>query len=230
MKAIALAICTGMAISLLGLQHPCRAQASDALRLGIRGGVVLGINASQVDGDDYAGYTKVGLNAGFYGQIPISPRFFVSTEILYSQQGAKSRVRQGLPLEFLTRYDYAVVPVLLHFQEKEAINFGAGFAFARLINQQRFANQIEQPDASICSSRPDIGIIQPEYICLKRQNFMVTAEGNYLVTPQFQLNVRFAYSIVPMGYYGSSNFVNRGMYHNLLSFRVRYVFGGKPKT
>lgn len=226
MAARGLWLCTGLAVFLLVCGR-VGAQTGDAVRLAIRGGVVLGINASQVDGDDYAGYTKVGLNGGFYGQIPLSEKFFVATEILYSQQGARSHVRYGLPLEFLSRYDYAVVPVLLHFQEKPAFNLGAGFAYARLVRQQRFANQLEQPAASICSGKPDIVIISPEYICLKRQNLLVVAEGNYLFTAQFQLNVRFSYSLHPMGYYGSSNFVNRGMYHNLLSIRLRYVFGGR---
>ncbi|MCS6991262.1 MAG: hypothetical protein NZL95_05310 [Chitinophagales bacterium] len=205
------------------------AQATDETRLGIRGGIVLGINASQVDGDDYAGYTKVGLNGGFYGQIPLAPKFFVATEILYSQQGARSRARFGMPLEFLSRYDYALVPVLVFFQEKPAFNFGLGAAYGRLVRQQRFANQIEQPAASICSGKPDIGLISLEYICLKRQNLMVAAEGNYLFNANLQLNVRFMYSMFPMGYYGASNFVNRGMYHNLLSFRMRYVFGGRNR-
>src|SRR6188474_1752497 len=92
----------------------------------IRGGVIFGMNASQIDGDDYAGYRKVGLNFGFYGQIPVSKKFFLSTEILYSQKGSKSPTYEGLPLEYQINLNYAEVPVFLHFQDKKAFNFGVG--------------------------------------------------------------------------------------------------------
>ncbi len=87
----------------------------------IRGGVIFGINASQIDGDDYAGYHKVGLNLGFYGSIPVSKVFFFSTEILYSQKGSKSPTYEGLPLEYQINLQYAEIPVLFHFQDKKAL-------------------------------------------------------------------------------------------------------------
>ncbi len=65
------------------------AQKSNEADQRIRGGAILGITASQVDGDDYAGYHKVGIVGGFVGQIPVSKKFFFSTEILYVQKGAK---------------------------------------------------------------------------------------------------------------------------------------------
>lgn len=52
-------------------------------------GVVLGINAAQVDGDDAAGYTKLGLKAGIQGVINIKERWNIVLEFLYSQRGAQ---------------------------------------------------------------------------------------------------------------------------------------------
>src|SRR6188474_2797152 len=84
----------------------------------IRGGVIFGMNASQIDGDDYAGYRKVGLNFGFYGQIPVSKRFFLSTEILYSQKGAKNPVTPNTPVQYWYTWNiqYAEIPLLIHYQ------------------------------------------------------------------------------------------------------------------
>jgi hypothetical protein len=90
----------------------------------IRGGIILGMNASQIDGDDYAGFHKVGFNAGFYGQLPVSKRFFISTEILYSQEGANNPVNPSTPVQdyFKWNLQYAQIPVLIHFQDKKAIS------------------------------------------------------------------------------------------------------------
>ncbi len=219
-------LCTALLVSTAGLLLTY-AQTEKNQPLAIRGGLVAGLNASQVDGDDYAGYFKAGLNGGFYGQIPLGKWVFLATEILYSQQGAKSRTIPGVPLPFLSRFHYASIPVLINYQDKEAFYFGAGFMFSRLVRQRIFFDRIEQPPASICSSPPDdVSLLDPQFICLRRNDFLVVAEGNYLFNKNFGMNVRFSYSLWPMGYYGSSNFPNRGMYNNVLSFRLRYIFGG----
>jgi len=204
-----------------------RAQQSEETKLGIRGGIVFGIDAAQVDGDDWAGYHKVGINGGFYGQIPVSKIFFFSTEILYVQDGAKAPTIQGQVLAYRSQFSYAQVPVLFHYQPQDNLTIGAGITYGRLLSQKIFADEIEQPKADICNGPPEnTSTLDPQYICLKRSDWRVIAEANYLFTKRFMVNVRFAYSIVPFGYFGSSNFINRGMYHNVLTFRLMYVFGG----
>jgi len=198
--------------------------ATDQTKLGIRGGIILGMNVTQVDGDDYAGFTKIGLNTGFYGQIPVSKIFFVSTEILYSQRGSKSQVQpQGstqLPFKFVT--NYAEIPVLFHFQERRAVNFGAGVSYGRLVKQQVDVNGLVY-SMDYCTGKPDI-TDSSAYECIKRSDYSVVADANYIPIEHLSINIRFAYSIVPFGYFGTSNFHNRGIYHNMLSFRVMWVF------
>ncbi|MBX7141585.1 MAG: PorT family protein [Chitinophagales bacterium] len=208
------------------LSQPVAAQEEiDQTKLGIRGGLIFGMDASQVDGDDYAGYHKVGFNTGFYGQIPVSKMFFFSVEILYAQDGGKAPVIPGQVLRYRSQFGYAQVPILFHFQEKEAVNFGAGFLYGRLVGQRIFADEIEQPDPITCTGKPDdTSLLDPQFICTKKNDFRAVADANYLFTDNFMINVRFSYSIVPFGYYGSSNFINRGLYHNVLTFRLMYVF------
>jgi len=203
------------------------AQEATQTKLGIRGGIVFGMDAAQVDGDDFAGYHKVGINGGFYGAIPVSKIFFFSTEILYVQDGGKAPTVQGQVLQYRSQFSYAQIPILFHYQGKEAFNVGAGFEYGRLLSQRIFANEIEQPKASICTGPPqDVSLLDPQYICLRKNDFRAVADANYLFSKHFMVNVRFSYSIVPFGYYGGSNFINRGMYHNVLTFRLMYVFGG----
>ncbi|MBK7222982.1 MAG: hypothetical protein IPH94_17215 [Saprospiraceae bacterium] len=52
------------------------------------GSMVLGVNASQIDGDNAAGFNKPGLTGGFKIDYPISASLDISAELLYSSRGA----------------------------------------------------------------------------------------------------------------------------------------------
>jgi hypothetical protein len=191
----------------------------------IRGGLIFGINAAQIDGDDYAGYHKVGLNFGFYGQIPVSKRFFFSTEILYSQKGAKNPVTPNTPVQywFTWNIQYAEVPVLIHYQDKRAFNVGAGVSYARMVNEQLSVMGEEPIPTPICTTNKIFNDTVP--FCLKKNDFELIAEANYFPIKHLAINVRYQYSPIPIGYYVNSNFINRGMHNNLLSFRLMWIFG-----
>jgi len=196
-----------IAVLLLSCCSHLYGQDADKTVMRFRGGLVAGLNASQVDGDDYAGYHKLGLNAGFLSQVPLSKKFFMSVEILYAQKGAKSKTFQGYPTAYQLNLHYAEVPILINFQEKSAVNFGLGVSYGRLVKSKEFVDELEQPTSDD----------------FKRNDISAIANGTYLISDHFQLNVRFAYSIVPIGYRDGSNFNNRGMYNNVLSFRLAYV-------
>lgn len=183
------------------------AQENPKTQLRFRGGVILGLNASQVDGDDFAGYHKLGINGGFLSEIPVSKKFFTSVEILYSQKGAKSRTYAGYPTEYRVNLEYAEVPVLINFQEKTAVNFGLGFSYGRLLKSKEYRDELPQPPSTD----------------FNRDDICIVANGNYLISDHLRLNIRAAYSVVPMGHRDTSNFKNRGMYNNVITFRLAYV-------
>ena len=184
-----------------------QAQNAPKTELRFRGGIVLGLNASQVDGDDFAGYHKLGINGGFMAQLPLTKKFFMSMEILYSQKGGKSRTYAGFPTEYQVNLNYAEVPLLINFQEKSAVNFGLGLAYGRLVKTREFIDELEQ---------------EP-FEDFNRDELSGIANGSYLISDHFQLNVRLAYSLLPIGHSPISNFNSRAMYNNVLSFRFAYV-------
>src|ERR1700744_4144942 len=55
-----------------------------------KGGLVLGTNFTQVDGDTYYGYHKIGLNTGGMVYVHFTQLFGVSMELLYSQKGSRA--------------------------------------------------------------------------------------------------------------------------------------------
>ncbi len=106
-----------------------------------RGGIVAGFNASQLDGDDAAGYHKVGLNTGVRAVIELKGRYQMTTDILFSQRGSRTTENEALINRTCT-LNYLEVPVLLNirdWQKKDdngksyyKVAFVVGLSYARL--------------------------------------------------------------------------------------------------
>src|SRR5665647_1348054 len=76
------------------------------------GGVLGGLNASQVDGDTYSGYKKPGVVIGGYVQTNLSQTVFVAMELKFAQKG--SRNIDSLAVDgrkkYIMRLNYAEMP------------------------------------------------------------------------------------------------------------------------
>src|SRR5437868_4115423 len=82
------------------------------------GGLIVGANFTQLVGDNYAGYHKVGINAGGIVYTRFDEHLAASIEILYSQKGAHGhKEQQGPSGAYIKSYDvrenYAEVPLQL---------------------------------------------------------------------------------------------------------------------
>ncbi|MCB0664342.1 MAG: PorT family protein [Saprospiraceae bacterium] len=97
-----------------------------------------GIVFSQLDGDGFTGYDKLGVRLGIRSQAYLSPSLDFIVELNYEQKGsrfeAKDSENPGLKNQFV-RLDYAEVPLLLRFYFKERrMLFGeAGLAVSYLV-------------------------------------------------------------------------------------------------
>ncbi len=98
-------------------------------------GIVAGLNASQILGDDTGGYNKLGLQGGLRGIAHLTDRSDLYIELLYSQRGSYQKGIIDISLQ------YVEVPVVLTFKDwldededfyKVAANIG--FSYGRLLN------------------------------------------------------------------------------------------------
>lgn len=106
-------------------------------------GLIAGVNAAQMDGDDFRGYDKFGVMGGIQGIALLNKRMELNVELLFSQKGAKIGYRGVYDdLERQLQLNYASVPVLLCFEplfsEDENPTFSKigleiGVAFSRLL-------------------------------------------------------------------------------------------------
>ena len=185
------------------------------------GGLILGLNFSQVDGDSYYGYHKVGINTGGVVYVHFTPVWGASMELLYTRKGSQAEtVTESQALgEYVSKYfmglNYVEVPVTLHYYY-HSFDMEAGLSYARLISSTEYTT------------------IDPPVIIDPIANRFNTSDLDYIfglsrkLYKNLYINGRFQYSItsirpwerIPFGYsYGQS-----GQYNNLVSFRFIYMF------
>ncbi len=193
------------------------ARRADAQRF--LGGVSLGMNLTQVDGDDLYGFHKVGLNVGPMVAMPFgrNRNWSVSMELLYSQKGSYHSGSTDS-----TRYrlvqNYAEVPVLVYITDKKAISGGLGFAYGQLVGYSETKNNFYDSIYHYTSG-------------LSNNEFSVIADIRVRLWSKLWGNIRYQYSLrsnrsVEVTDPGSyPRYVDaREQYNNVISIRLVWVF------
>ncbi len=180
----------------------------------IKGGVIAGLNATQVDGDTYIGYHKLGINAGAIAIVPINKKFNASMEILFSQKGSlkKQNPKNPFPNSYKLQIGYVDVPVLINFKfkEEEKISFGTGASFGSLVRFKEYVDGLEKTSYYIETPYESMDI-----------NWI--ANVLYEFIPHLYFNFRYAYSLRYIRVVKINGVVEKQK-NNMLSFRLMYVF------
>jgi len=188
------------------------------------GGLIVGGNFSQVDGDYYAGYRKVGLNAGGIAYAQLKKHLALSLEILYSEKGSKSDGPQPSPAEpkiIVTKYginsQYAEIPVMVNYFDKRKSHFGVGVSYSRLIASK----ETLQIDTFVSVQNVDLNSKYP----FRKDNFDLLAGIELHLVKGLFLNVRFQYSITPIrSQLPPAAYARATEYNNMWVLRLMYLF------
>lgn len=100
------------------------------------GGVLFGLNATQIDGDDLGGYNKAGFTAGVFVFNQLSERFKLQLEVKYSGKG--SATPKDSPEFYKIRLDYAEVPVIASFRAAKHFYIDGGLSYGYLFRAEHF--------------------------------------------------------------------------------------------
>ena len=181
------------------------------------GGFVGGLNFTQVDGDDFAGYHKVGFNFGGIVYAHLFDNISGSMEILYSQKGSKSAGAQQLSSGMvITTYgiklNYAEVPIMLNYYLKKKSNFGAGLSYSRLASSSEYITTAP-PQAYNLDQYP-----------FKKGDLNFLIGGNIHIIKGLFLNLRFQYSLIPIRTSIPQTYSKAPQYNNLYTIRLMYLF------
>jgi len=168
-----------------------------------------GFNASQIDGDDSAGFNKIGVNVG--GQVNILldrtdwvGRFQPSVGIGFTQLGSRSVNNDNVFEPFSFRMAYAQIPVMINYIDQRWM-FSAGFAYGRLVNSAYTKGGVDLTE-SITDVYGSDGV-----------NFI--GGMTYYVTRNIGINIHWERSI--------NSITKRGeiwQVHRLITFRAAYTF------
>jgi len=176
----------------------------------IKTGVILGVNASQVDGDGIAGFKRLGLNTGLYARIPLAKHFSASIELLYSQKGSRQFPDSKNPgkRSYKLALDYAEIPLLIEYQDLDKISAGLGFSVGQLV---RFKETRQEFEISYSPEPP-----------VKKRDYNIVFTASYLLAPHWDINLRYAFSLANISL-GSTAYEWREKHTSkFLSFRVIY--------
>ncbi len=196
----------------------------------IKGEAVLGMNLTQVDGDEVYGFHKFGLNVGGGVLIPFDKKgkWDVSMELLYTQKGSYQGPQYNdvdslgnvLTGEYKLKLNYVEIPVLVMFTDKEKVSFGAGFAYGQLIGVKEWEHGNLVDSTTLNSGT------------YKKYDFSILADFRVRLWKGLKLNVRYEYSLLKIRTRQFENLYTgdiwtRNQYNNVITFRLIYVFNEK---
>lgn len=175
-----------------------------------RASILVGFNASQIDGDDLAGFNKAGINIG--GQVNIIldrkdwvGRFQPSVGIGFTQLGSAPSNNNENELYLAQRFNlaYAQIPVMIHYIDQRWV-FSTGFAYGRLVNTKFIdSNNLDVTD-----------VVSDNY---RDSTVSFIGGGTVYFTRNIGLNVNWEHSVLGI------NKIGRQV-HRLISFKGIYTF------
>lgn len=171
----------------------------------------LGVNFSQVDGDQLGGYNKVGINPGVEINRRIDDKWIGAFEIRYSAKGAKKVLDPELPDTYLKlSYHYIEIPVLAKYQFDKFQGIG-GISFG----------------VNVFNQRDDNGIVGPE-LKLKKTEMALHLGASYNFSKRWGAEIRHSYSMSSIRdqsiiVIGPTWFGRAGWYNRLFTVSLNYT-------
>lgn len=188
----------------------------------LTGGLVGGINFSQVDGDGYKGYSKMGYTGGGvlflpFGEMemPITDATIaLSMEVLFTQKGSKGTgaILGGAFSNQKINLQYAEVPLQLNlYRGARKSGFGAGFSIGYLASSEETIDQ-----GNVTGVKPGFAFKKFDL------NFVLT--GNLHLWNGFFLSPRFQYSMLSVRNNNSRYGGRNEQFNNVVAIRLMYLF------
>ena len=180
-------------------------------------GLITGANFTQVDGDNFAGYSKVGINVGGIVYSQLDQLFAVSMEVLYVQKGARSKEPFVIgPGKAITDYgitlNYAEVPIMLNYFDKRKSHFGGGLSYSRLGTSKEHYTTVPAQ------------VVNTDDFPFKKSDYNLLLSGNLHCWKGLFLNLRFQYSLLSIRDKTPQDFGRTQQFNNIWTIRLMYLF------
>jgi hypothetical protein len=164
---------------------------------------------SQVDGDSYDGYNKLGESISLSSIYRIDENKTFSIGIRYIQKGSKFVDTKYYSAYYLLRLHYAEVPVLFHYywQKKYILTIGLSYAYLFVAGEDNDGYGLRDP-----------------YPALNKNEISYSAGLGYKINKTWDIFTLFSYSITPIRPFpgGQTYWFNRGLYNNYITIGLNY--------
>ena len=186
-----------------------------------KGGLIVGINGSQIDGDSMSGFDKGGLLAGVFIDFPLSAKTYLSMELLYSMKGSKQKDQNSANYIYgpwyMLRLTYIDVPLLLNYKIREKVMINGGIACGILVGSKYLDHDRME---------------EPRFDAIRAYDFLPVIGLKLQLTKNLYFFSRYSYSAFNIGK-DKSNMLwsrtNRGLHNNVVTGGVRFYINPKNK-
>ncbi len=182
------------------------------------GGIIGGISASEIMGDQLHGPNKLGAYAGVFANIYITDRSALQMELDFVQKGSRKvpGAADTIPNQV---YDYKLVlnyinvPFLYRYDWTKYISVEVGPSFSFLLNSYEMVNGWENDDVN----GGDFNFL----------DFGIDVGASFRFLLNWELNVRYSntFFLTPVRAHAGNTqtFFNRGQLNEVLSFTLHYT-------
>jgi opacity protein-like surface antigen len=119
----------------------------------------LGMNASQINGDNLAGFDKIGLNAGLGVERDFRAKSALSFEINYSEKGSRDVPNaKNIVQDTLFRFNYIDIPILYTYKFGRGISAHAGI-YTSILLKATYDDFVNVYDKSSILKKTDHGFM-----------------------------------------------------------------------
>ena len=170
-----------------------------------------GINISQVSGDSYQGFNKLGFNGGVFVNRLIDQNFYWQAEIKYSTRGVYEGPSDINPSLYKSAYHIMELPLSVHYLFDEKIILELGTSPEVLITTVFW----DENGVMDKSTYPDN----------RRFGLSVFAGIGYWFSDRMMAGLRYTNSAIPFRdpeEWNNSQY--RGLFHNVISVSLAYRF------
>lgn len=194
-----------LSLFFLSISNPLAAQRFDA-------GFVCGITASQVDGDSYSGYNKMGPIVGVWVGRRITTQVYSRIELRYVQKGSfAKKTKPGISTSYYRmRLNYFEIPLIFGYRLRNGFNPLIGLSAGYLIKAKEMT---------------EYGLLPLDDIQkFRKVEFAALLGIEYNRSERWAFSFVFTYSVFPIRPHNTDVTYrwNRGQYNNVLELMARY--------
>lgn len=179
-----------------------------------------GLNLSQVDGDEQAGYTHPGAYIGVGAMVKFHKYMSVNTGIYYTMKGATKRANVNiLPLQsFKINWDYVQVPIMFNVHDKKLVMASVGIGLNYMVRNQ-ISHQVDSFGMGLVEINPS-GLKTPQP---KRFDLTGIAGFQFFIKRVFGLGAHFEYSFIRLRPSFGANTRVTNMFNNTITLKFTYI-------